>query len=230
MTAFHLLRCEIALAGDTGNRVARHRGIPIVFPELPILQFLHGEDAVTEIAIVGAWDTTNDEVLQRLQQIYAPEVIKEVFPGAKPRLPTQDPSIPRCTLPVYKPRPAKTNNPDPTLRPLGDFTRDADTMLDPPDLPVEDIPTPEEIAAHRQDDDPGDQPEDQEDLGLGPTPPPAAPRGNIPRATDLPRIVRDTLGRGTASYKTPARPPGELPDVNAGGSHAPGYRPKHNRP
>ena len=72
MPAFHLLRCLVALGGGSqpDTIVYRDRTRPIVFPELPILQFMHGEEAVTEIHVVGQWDTTNEEVLQRLQLTY----------------------------------------------------------------------------------------------------------------------------------------------------------------
>ena len=219
MPAFQLLRCMIGLGGDQGNQVYRDRTRPIAFPELPILQYIHGEEAVTEVHVVGTWDTTNEEVLLRLQTIYQPEVLKEVFPGARPRLPLGDPSIPRCKLPVYKPRSPRPANPDPKLRPLDQFTVTADTPLaEAPELPLEDDPTPDEIAAHAQDDDQ----DDETDMGLVPGP---------PRPEDLPHIVRDTHNRGSSRSASAARAPSTLPDVNAGGSHPPDFvDPKHGRP
>lgn len=211
MPAFHLLRCMVALGGDQANQVYRHRGIPIVFPELPILQFLHGEDAITDIAVVGQWETTNDEVLQRLATIYQPEVIKEVYPGTRPRLPLSDPSVPRCTLPVYKPRlTTQPDSPDPKLRPLDQFTVTADMpVLDAPPLPKETEPTPDELAAHAQDDD-------ADDPGFEP---PA-------EMLTSPRVIRDTTGRGSSRTASASRVV-STPDVNAGGSHAPGHVQQH---
>jgi hypothetical protein len=207
MPAFHLLRCLVAIGGEReGTTVYRDRTRPIVFPELPILQFLHGEEAVTEVHVVGQWDTTNDEVLLRLQTIYDPDVIKEVFPGARPRLPLSDPSIPKCTLPVYRPSSPRPANPDPTLRPLDQFTVGDRPVLEAPPLPPEDDPTPDEIAAHAQDD------EEDEDFGL-----------QMPSPGDLPHVVQDTRGRGSSRRAGAAREPSTLPDVNAGGSHAPGF-------
>lgn len=231
MPAFHLLRCMVALGGDQGNTVYRHRAIPIVFPELPILQYLHGDDAVTDIAVVGAWETTNDEVLHRLSTIYDPQVIKDVFPGTRPRLPLSDPSIPRCTRPVYRPKPTLPDSPDPILTPLDQFTVTPDMpVLDAPDLPPESDPTPDEIAAHAQDDD-------DDDLGLGPDPAAVdlatvmSPLPNtaqaLPRVEDQPRIVRDTHARGSSYKAPPSRKAASLPDVNAGGSHSPRYVPHH---
>jgi|SRR5580765_7580171 len=227
MSAFHLLRCMVALAGDQGNQVYRHRGRPIVFPELPILQFMHGEEAITDIHVVGTWETTNDEVLQRLITVYAPETVQAVFPGARPRLPLSDPSIPRCTLPVYKAKPTRPENPDPRLRPLDQFTITPDMpLMDAPDLPAETEPTPDEIAAHAQD--------DADDLGLADPadrddPAPAELPDRV-RPEDLPHIVRDTHGRGSSRRAAPGRSLNFLPDVNAGGSHSPSHVPKDSGP
>jgi hypothetical protein len=214
MPAFHLLRCMVALGGDQGNQVYRHRDRPIVFPELPILQFIHGEEAITEIFVVGTWEASNDEVLQRLQTIYQPETVQAVYPGNRPRLPVSDASVPRCTLPIYKPRPTRPDSPDPKLRPLSEFTYlDSQApVLDAPDLPRETEPTVDEIAAHAQDD--VDDVEGAIELGLD------GPKRIRPE--DLAHIVRDTSGRGAST----AGPLTQLPDVNAGGSHSPNYKPK----
>jgi hypothetical protein len=217
MPAFHLLRCMVALGGDKDNIVYRHRGIPIVFPELPILQFIHGEDAITDIAVVGQWETTNDEVLRRLNALYAPEVIKEVYASVRDQrnLPRSDASIPRCTLPVYKARlTTQPDSPDPKLRPLDQFTVTPDMpVLDAPPLPEETEPTPDEIAAHAQDDD------DDPGFEL----PEVAP---LPEMVTPPRVIRDTIGRGS-SRNAPASRVAPTPDVNAGGSHAPGHVQQH---
>jgi hypothetical protein len=226
MPAFHLLRCMVALGGDTGNQVYRHRGRPIVFPELPILQFVHGEEAITDIAVVGTWEASNDEVLMRLATIYQPETVQAVFPGARPRLPLSDPSIPRCTRPIYKPRPTRPDSPDPRLRPLDQFTMTPDMpVLDAPPLPLETEPTPDEIAAHAQDDD------EQADLGLelpaGPSTALGPLEGPPSEMLTSPRVIRDTHGRGSSRTASASRTPSTLPDVNAGGSHAPGHVQQH---
>lgn len=198
MAAFQLLRCVVALGGDQGNQVYRDRSRPIVFPELPLIQYLHGEEAVTEVFVVGQWETTQDEVLARIQQIYGSDVVKEVFPGARPRLPMGDSSIPRCTMPIYKPRPARPDSPDPKLKPLDQFTRDADQVLEAPPLEPEDEPTLDEIASHAQDDD---------DMGF------EAP--SRPTVEDLQPQYRDPGKRGSSRSASASRMPSHLPDVNA---------------
>ena len=72
----------------------------------------------------------------------------------------------------------------------------------------EDDPTPDEIAAHAQDD------EEIEELGLD---------NPMPEPGDLPHIVRDTSGRGSSRRAGAARAASTLPDVNAGGSHSPTF-------
>jgi len=210
MPAFHLLRCMIALGGDKDNIVYRDRSRPIVFPELSILMTLHGDDAVSDVHVVGTWEATNEEVLQRIRLIYGEEAVAAAYHGPRPRLPLSDPSVPFCTLPVYKPRPVVPENPDPKLRPLDQFTIPADAPVGPV-LPDEDEPTADEIAAHAQD--------DEDDLGL--SQPPLVPALPI-NPSDLPHVVRDTRGRGSSQHAQ-ARPPGNLPDVNAGGSHPPNH-------
>src|SRR5262245_9758348 len=157
MPSYQLLRCMVALGGDNDNTVYRDRSRPIAFPELAILQNIHGGDAITDIHVVGMWHAPNEEVLLRLQVLYGEEAVKEVYPGVRPKLPQGDGAIPRCTLPVYKPRSPKPDSPDPKLRSLDQFTRDEARQIEAPPLPEEDEPTADEIAAHVQEDPDEDQ-------------------------------------------------------------------------
>jgi len=214
MPAFHLLRCMVALGGDKDNVVYRDRSRPIVFPELSILMTLHGDDAVSDVHVVGTWEATNEEVLQRIRLIYGEEAVAAAYHGPRPRLPLSDASIPFCTLPVYKPRPVVPENPDPKLRPLDQFTIPADAPVGPV-LPAEDQPTADEIAAHAQD--------DEDDLGL--SQPPLVPALPV-NPSDLPHMVHDPGRRGSSREARAGRGPNLLPDVNAGGSHSPTFEPR----
>ena len=65
---FQLLTCHVALAGDITQVVHRHAHAPVTYPELIVLQFLHGETAVTEIFDCGRTeDRTAAEEIQRLR-------------------------------------------------------------------------------------------------------------------------------------------------------------------
>lgn len=239
MPVFQLLRCDVALAGDRDQVVRRHRGRPIAFPELPVLQFLHGDGAVTEVAVVGEFEASNDEVLDRLRVIYRAEIVKEVFPGTRPQLPLGDGTIPRCTEPVHVAPPTRPANPDPILRPLSDFTlppadqRVVTRPATPPVVPdtqaAEDTPL-DALAGHGADDADVDvsrltsgvlgtapQPDSDPFVGLademGLSSPAPASKPNMPDAAAF--RARDNIrGQGTSAPRTADH----LPDVASGGN------------
>jgi hypothetical protein len=217
MPEFQLLRCMVALAGDTDQQVYLHRGRPILFPELILLQNLHGEEAVTEVYVVGTCEMSNDEATARLNEIYGKKAVNDAFPGARARLPTQDASVPYCTLPIYVPKPARPDPPEPKLRPLDQYTMtDRMPRVAAQPLPAESEPTAEEIAAHRQDDEGED--EDIDALMAQPAQPS--------------RPTVDNLVQGRVAYRGQAaqarRRPDHLPDV----AHKPRpmERVDHDRP
>lgn len=152
MPTYQLLRCLVALGGDKDNVVARHRGRPVVYPELAILQHLHGEDSVTEVYVVGVCDLGKEEMTQRLRLTYDAKAVEAVYPGTRPRLPTGDPDLPFCRLPVYVPEPTRPANPDPILRPIDALSPTEFTEVIRHMLPEETQPTDAEIARNIQQD------------------------------------------------------------------------------
>lgn len=79
---FQLLTCQVALASDITQVVHRHEYCPVTYPELIVLQFLHGETAVTEIFDCGRTeDRTAGEEIQRLRDTYRNDVVDRLFPG-----------------------------------------------------------------------------------------------------------------------------------------------------
>lgn len=74
----------LALSGDQGNTVPKT--VPV--SEVPILQLLHGEDAISEVELVDppadAEDLDNREEIARLLSIYGgndESVVNVVYPG-----------------------------------------------------------------------------------------------------------------------------------------------------
>lgn len=90
MANFQVLECLVALGGDTMNVVHRGEDNPVTFPELMLLQYVHGEDAVTDAFELGTDERDNGSELDRLRITYGSKSVQDVFPGTKPRLPTSD--------------------------------------------------------------------------------------------------------------------------------------------
>jgi len=200
MAQFQLLRCSVALGGDNDNVVVRHRGTPILFPELQVLQFLHGEDAITDVHVIGTCEMSQEEALTRLRVIYNEENVGKVFPGARPRLPTLDRSIPRCTLKIHKPGPTLPDSPDPTLRPLDQYTlnpeeegEEEEAVEEEDDMPGFDNPRPFDA----EDEDPG---VDEALLGGG---------DKRPLVRDQPQTRTSFRGQARQAKQSPSH----LPDV-----------------
>lgn len=89
MADFQLLACRIMLAGSKDSVVYRGRHNPLSYPEVLIMQFLHGDDAVTEIEEVGTLDMSNNDLLHHLRLTYPMVAVSECFPGARPNLPVR---------------------------------------------------------------------------------------------------------------------------------------------
>ena len=241
MPTYQLLRCMVALGGDKDNVVYRHRGNPVAYPELGILQHMHGDDSVYDIAVVGTCEMPSEEMLARVRTIYDGDYVKAVYPAARPKLPTGSPSIPLCTRPVYAPKPVVPANPDPILRPL--------TALAPPPgteaiehVPAaEDEPTDEEIArnAARQEQEDietgvvAEFEESASDLAdpdllaqaLRPAVEGAGPGTSLPRVGDQPQTRTAFRGQARQARNTPSH----LPDVSGVRERLP-EKPDHDRP
>jgi hypothetical protein len=75
---------KINLGGDVGNVMCRGPDRPVSWPEVTVLQFLHGEDAVYDCDFVRTDPSTSQNEKRRLLGIYGAEVINTLFPGARP--------------------------------------------------------------------------------------------------------------------------------------------------
>lgn len=213
MPEYQLLRCEIALGGERDTTVVRDRYRPIMFPELIMLQHIHGDDAVFDIHVVGTCEMGVDEVRTRLLTIYGEEVVKEVFPGARPVYPRADSTIPLCTKPILVPRPTRPESPDPVLRPLDSFTTGDNVPREYYDPPKE-APLPP--AREEFSDDEMRAEATANELGLGPASKPtgAALAGGRPgyagshagaRGSTLPDVAATSTDRKAGRHQSDAR-------------------------
>lgn len=89
MPDFQLVCCHVAIAGDQRQVVPITEDSPITFPEMCILQSIHGVDAVTDVFEVGFVNRTTSEERKRLSEKYTPKPVESVFPGSIHALPAK---------------------------------------------------------------------------------------------------------------------------------------------
>lgn len=91
MAKISLCSCLVALSGDVRNTVRRDGHQAVTWPEVDVLMFLHGEDAVTEVEVIGEIDGTVAEEFERLKLRYGERACATLFPGRRPAMLLQAP-------------------------------------------------------------------------------------------------------------------------------------------
>ncbi len=117
MAHYQLLTCNVALSGDLGNVVARDQYQPITYPELIVLQHLHGEQSITDVFECGETeDVEPKREKERLMILYGAELVdRHIFPGHGIQVPEKnDRYKPRLVGTIVNPGPPGT----PPLTPL----------------------------------------------------------------------------------------------------------------
>jgi hypothetical protein len=74
-------RCKINLAGQNCHTVIYGEHNPVTWPELQVLQLLHGDENVMDIVPVGIGEVWPTEEKNRLISIYGHRVVETCFPG-----------------------------------------------------------------------------------------------------------------------------------------------------
>ena len=83
--------CKIALGGDSNNVIYRGPDTPVSWPEIRVLQHLHGEDNVFDCEYVGEDPSTTQAEKMRLLGLYGTEAVNICFPGSRPMMDMQWP-------------------------------------------------------------------------------------------------------------------------------------------
>jgi hypothetical protein len=97
MPQYQMLVCSVALAGDLGNVVVRGAWNPVTYPELIVLEFVHGENAITDVFECGHTEEREPrEEKERLMIVYGKGLADQLFPGHAIQLPVANEK--------YKPR------------------------------------------------------------------------------------------------------------------------------
>ena len=123
--------CKIALGGDPANVIYRGPDVPVSWPEIRVLQHLHGEDNVFDCEFVRSEHAVTQAEKMRLLGLYGSEAVNICYPGARPMM---DMDFPGDKEPIAVKRPERKlvadiqkSEPDPEL------------PLDPPTVEL-DIP------------------------------------------------------------------------------------------
>jgi len=91
----HFCRAEIAIGGDDRNIMHLDNFSPVSWPEILVLQFLHGEDSVNRIMPFVRVEQSPRAERQRLIAKYSEPVILQVFARQNP----SDMEAPKAILP-----------------------------------------------------------------------------------------------------------------------------------
>ena len=125
--------CKIALGGDSNNVIYRGPDVPVSWPEIRVLQHLHGEDNVFDCEYVGEDSSTTQAEKMRLLGLYGSEAVNICFPGARPMMDMQ--------WPGDRSEPIAVKRPERKL--IVDIQRSEPTQQE---LPIEPPPPPNQQA------------------------------------------------------------------------------------
>jgi hypothetical protein len=78
----HFCTVQVAISGDIQQVVHRNAMSPVSWPEVEVLRFVHGEDAITEIKPIARIDQGQRDERERLTLIYGREPVEKCF-GAR---------------------------------------------------------------------------------------------------------------------------------------------------
>ena len=78
--------CKIALGGDSNSVMYRGPDRPLSWPEIRVLQHLHGEDNVFDCEFVGSEPMTAQAEKMRLLGLYGAEAVNLCYPGSRPMM------------------------------------------------------------------------------------------------------------------------------------------------
>ena len=93
----HFVTCKVRIAGDMRMEVVRGAFNPVSYPEVEVLRYLHGDDAVLDVKPLAEAQQTAREEKERLSLKYGRVVAETIFPGKNPQMELE---IPRAQLPA----------------------------------------------------------------------------------------------------------------------------------
>ena len=98
------MACKISLGGDPGHILWRGPDRPVSWPEVQVLQQLHGESSVFDAEFVRAEPMSVQMEKMRLLGLYGTEAVNMCYPGARPIM--EMPDFPGDRDPIAEKRPS----------------------------------------------------------------------------------------------------------------------------
>lgn len=80
----HFVSCKVRLAGNMGMEVVRDAFNPVSYPEVEVLRYIHGDDAVLDVKVIGEAEQSARDEKERLSLKYGTSVVETVYPGRNP--------------------------------------------------------------------------------------------------------------------------------------------------
>ena len=90
--------CKINLSGQNYHTVHYNQFNPVTWPEIQVLQQLHGEENVMDVMPIGIGEVWPTEEKNRLASIYGRQIVETCFPGRAFRMEymmTEETNLPR---------------------------------------------------------------------------------------------------------------------------------------
>ncbi len=92
----HICTAHVMVGGDIANVMVRGRFNPLTWPEIGVLQFIHGEEAVFNVEPIKSAKVNASQEKQRLASIYGAAIVEQLYPGKSP---VMELDMPGVTLP-----------------------------------------------------------------------------------------------------------------------------------
>ena len=87
----HICTAYIMLGGDQGSVVYRGPDNPVSWPEIGVLQTIHGQDCVYNIEVIEEVTRHRAAEKLRLQRIYGDGIVEAIYPGRSAAIEMQVP-------------------------------------------------------------------------------------------------------------------------------------------
>lgn len=83
--------CTATIKRDKYTTIVRGENTPMTYPQVEMMRFMFGDNAVTGVKVIGFREMTNQEALENLRIEYGSREVAKAFPGTRPRLPLEAP-------------------------------------------------------------------------------------------------------------------------------------------